>query len=96
MGGPPQGRPVVVEIPSGIHLMLSEQTATSSELSASSFHPSQTSQPLNCCIMFTSRIKNFAVLALLQVFFSRDTGLMFIPAVGEKALLIPGHARLYL
>lgn len=29
---------------------------------------------------FTSRIKNLAVLVLLQVFFSRDTGVMFIPA----------------
>lgn len=33
------------------------------------------------CTVFTSRMKNLAVLALPQVFFRRDTGLMFIPAM---------------
>lgn len=37
--------------------------------------------------VFTSRMKNLAVLALLQVFFSRDTGLMFIPAEKENVYI---------
>lgn len=32
-------------------------------------------------VHLTSRMSNLAVLTLLQVFLSRDTGLMFIPAV---------------
>lgn len=32
-------------------------------------------------------MKNLAVLALLQVFFSRDTGLMFIPAEKENVYI---------
>lgn len=45
-------------------------------------------------LKFTSRMKNLAVLAFPQVFFRRDTGLMFIPAVqGCKfpTLVTPPH-----
>lgn len=33
---------------------------------------------------FTSRMKNLAVFTFDQVFFSLETGLMFIPATSEK------------
>lgn len=71
--------------------MLSKQMATSNKLSSSSYYLPCTSQSVNSWTVFTSRMKNLAVLALPQVFFSRDTGLMFIPAMGGNGfqLLIP-------
>jgi len=62
-------------------------TATINTLSSSRFFPSCTSQPVNSSIVFTSRMKNLAVLTLPHVFFSRDTGLMFIPATERRWIL---------
>lgn len=76
MGRSPQRSPVVVKISCRIHLMLSKQTT----LSASHYYSSCASQSAIDWRKLTSRMKNLAVLALPQVFFSRDTGLMFIPA----------------
>lgn len=66
--------------------------ANGNKLSTSSYYLSCTSA--YSWTVLTSRMKNLAVLALPQVFFSRDTGLMFIPATGGNGfqLLIPGHA----
>lgn len=44
---------------------------------------SSSSMTLFICIL-TSRMKNLAVFTFDQVFFNRETGLMFIPAMGEK------------
>lgn len=88
MGGPPQGSPVVVKVACRIHLMLSKQMETSNTLSTSSYYRPCTSHSVSLWVVFTSRMKNLAVLALPQVFFSRDTGLMFIPATAGNGLLL--------
>lgn len=48
-------------------------------------------------MIFTSKMKNLAVFALPQVFFRRDTGLMFMPATRRNGFrpLIPDHARVF-
>lgn len=45
--------------------------------------------------MLTSRMKNLAVFTLAQVFFSLETGLMFMPAERGRAELGGGCSRLH-
>lgn len=47
-------------------------------------HSTCTSVSLMCAGCLTSRISNLSVLTLLQVFFSLETGLMFIPAERQR------------
>lgn len=77
-----QGSPVVVEIPCWVHLVL--QGDRSVWTAASWGWPVAPGCPAT---LLTSRTKNLAVFTLAQVFFSRETGLMFMPAGRWRAKL---------
>lgn len=93
---PPQSCPVVVKVSRRIHLMLSQQMQNMQHTVIF------TLLPILCftlceLMIFTSKMKNLAVFALPQVFFRRDTGLMFMPATHRNGFqpLIPDHARVF-
>lgn len=87
MGCPTQGCSIVAEIPCWVHLVLEGDREAFGQLCPGDgwWHPA--AQP---AALLTSRMKNLAVFTLAQVFFSLETGLMFMPAERGKAELGAG------
>lgn len=87
VGCPSQGCSVVAEVARWVHLVLEGDREAFGQLCPGDAGGIQQSSSL-----LTSRMKNLAVFTLAQVFFSLETGLMFMPAGRGMAELGQGRA----